>query len=228
MKAKNEHLNVVTRLLEDTEDVEHDYAEAYAKSNWVPEPDNPVHVDNLSSVRLLALQGFRDFCGNDDMDSIREALADGRPVWRELPNGDLLFVHVSHHGFDRTTIPADMDVRAEFDWISERDWERMQGDFDHQFDSLELGEKISDLVDRYGDLEIFGESYYDFVIRGVCHTPRIRDVVVSDGRGYSETVVAEGANDAEILEDAVEMITISVNRGERDGIDLSTLKAELA
>ncbi len=125
----------------------------------IPVPGNPCHVDNLKTIALLDAQGFE---GPDA--SLTESLFEYGLAWRELSDNEILFVHrnSSMQGrFERTTFKADLDVQKEFNWVS---WDSVMSCIGvnlAEWLTFPLPYKIQDLVSYYGEMEIFGESYWE-------------------------------------------------------------------
>lgn len=118
----------------------------------------PAHVENLASLALLDAQGFE---GVDA--SLEISLAEYGLAWRPLPeSGEVLFVHRHPYvtgRFERTRLAADTDPRREWGWV---DWPRFLetcGAEAAEWDALPLTQRVFDLVNYYGPLEIFGGPY---------------------------------------------------------------------
>lgn len=154
---------IVNRLLEDEDDFDM-VDELDSLPNAIPHPDNPLHVDNLRSLRLLRLQ---DFKGTDA--SLEESLFEYGLAWRELPD-EWLFVHAlpgQSQRFERATVRKDVDMLREYSWV---DWHNF---LDNQGENLEPGQdvdeaawfnnplpwKIADLINYYGVEEVLGTPY---------------------------------------------------------------------
>lgn len=125
----------------------------------IPMPNNPAHIDNLKTISLLKAQGF---CGSDA--SLRESIFEYGMAWRELGNGELLIVHRNPSmtsRFDRSTFALDLDVKREWDWVDYDALMSFVGMELSEWLQLPLPTKIGDLVSYYGEMEIYGESYWE-------------------------------------------------------------------
>src|SRR5437773_2023371 len=88
-------------------------------------------------------------------------------AWRELGNGEILFVYAHPtmaNRFDRCTMKADLDCKREFNWVK---WTEFYAtlsddpDINAQWQSLPLPMKIGDLINHHGVENIFGTSYWE-------------------------------------------------------------------
>jgi hypothetical protein len=69
--------------------------------------------------------------------------------------------------FDWADIAIDTDIKAEYNWISENDWQHVLSSVDmdeKEFFSMPLPWIINDLISYYGHENIMGSSYYPFTI----------------------------------------------------------------
>jgi hypothetical protein len=108
---------------------------------------------------LLKEQGFQ---GMDA--SLKESLFEYGLAWRELPDGEFLFVH-RHTSmpkrFDRTTLNVKNDLKKEFDWINWADVASFTGTPFENWLDLSFPHKISDLINYYGVENVFGTTYWE-------------------------------------------------------------------
>jgi hypothetical protein len=66
--------------------------------------------------------------------------------------------------FDFCTLDPEMDVREEYNWIEEEDWESIYSFVDmtkEDWNALPFTTKISDIVAAYGYENIFGSTYWE-------------------------------------------------------------------
>jgi hypothetical protein len=163
---------IVKALLEETdgfhdpEDI-NDFMRDHRTINaHIPEPDNPAHVDNLKNFRILKALGFK---GPDA--SLRTSLDDYGFAWLSLPHGipvnkqpEPLYLFVyrrSGRTFDRATIPANVNVFREYDWI---DWQEFLGPLGMEpddFNAMPLPMRIYEIFTHYGAESTFGSSYWE-------------------------------------------------------------------
>lgn len=134
----------------------------------LPFPENPQHVDNLNSIDKLEAQGFE---GPDV--SLEISLKDYGMIWRELENGEFIFVHrlsYNARNWDRTTM-APVDIDKEFNWIRSTNWSAMLNcmGIDRQtFNEFSFEYQIYHLASYFGVEEIFGAGYWEgFKIKGI-------------------------------------------------------------
>jgi hypothetical protein len=125
----------------------------------IPHRDNPEHVENLASIPLMEAQGF---VGSDN--DLATSLFEYGLAWREIDNGQILFVHnhpTMAKRFDRCTFPVDLDVSKEFDWADLAALMEFVGmEFAH-WNALPLPHKIADLVSYHDEENVFGSSYWE-------------------------------------------------------------------
>ena len=156
---------IVNRLLEDEDDFDM-VDELDSLPNFIPHPQNPLHVANLRSLRLLRLQ---DFKGTDA--SLEESLFEYGLAWRELPD-KWLFVYAlpgQSKRFERATVRKDVDFVIEWNWVDWPNFLLAQGDDIGELDDPRdagaawfdnpLPWKIADLINYYGSEEVFGSAY---------------------------------------------------------------------
>ncbi len=124
----------------------------------VPHPENPNHVENLKTIELLEAQGFE---GLDA--SLSESIFEYGMAWRTIEN-EIIFVHRNPNcpgRFDRSSYQITTDVQKEWNWVK---WDALMGYLGCNLtDWLQtpLPHKIFDLVNYYGEMEIFGESGWE-------------------------------------------------------------------
>ena len=137
----------------------------------IPHPENPCHVDNLTSVSLLEAQGFT---GSDA--DLATSLFEYGLACRNLPDGQTLFVH-RHSSrddrFERSTFDTDTDCKLEFGWVNWQDIYRFTGLTETEWQDMPLPAKLSDL--RGGDEKENAAAIRD-VLAGK-RTP-LRDIAV--------------------------------------------------
>lgn len=145
-----------------------------------PHPLHPLHVENLDAIDKLEAQGWE---GPDASLSI--SLRDYDFAWRSIDpsafpscGDDLLIIHrhpYSPRLFCRESYKSRLDVRKEWDWFfstgdgRESSFHGMlttHGLSEQLFDAMPLQQKLYEMVNYKGALEIFGEPYSDgFQIR---------------------------------------------------------------
>ena len=124
----------------------------------IPAPDNPEHVGNMKSLSLLLGQGYR---GCDA--SLAESLFEYGLVWI-LTQHAYVFIYRTGRGnkFSRATLAPDIDPRREWSWVGD-EWDGFTLD-DGSLPPLPT--LVSDLVNWYGHINVFGEGGIEFEIHG--------------------------------------------------------------
>jgi hypothetical protein len=134
----------------------------------IPYPDNPQHVDNLTTIPLLEFQGWE---GSDA--SLEESIFFYDFAWRILPEpnedgDDTLFLYRiagrKPRAFDRCSMSSKLDFAKEFNWIKAEDWQSFfdtYGTVREAWEEQAFVMKIYDLFNYWGCENIFGSSYWE-------------------------------------------------------------------
>ena len=123
----------------------------------VPFPDNPEHVDNLTSIGLLEAQGFK----GPDAD-LATSLFEYGLIWRELEDR-WLFIHehsTMREEYERCTIEKDTNPTEYWEWVSWEAIAKSNGCLPEELLVLPFPVLVHTLFSYYGTMEVFGEDYY--------------------------------------------------------------------
>lgn len=124
-----------------------------------------MNVENINSIEKLEKLGAE----GEDV-SLCISLGDYKIAWIKGKE-ETLFIYATGNDqlkFDRASISNDLDVYNEFDWV---EWESLYSFFgvsEKDFKALPLEIKISNIINYYGYLNVFGDSYWEgFEIEGL-------------------------------------------------------------
>lgn len=124
----------------------------------IPHPDNPQHVENLTSIALLEAQGF-----DGPYPSIETSLFEYGIAWKDLGD-ETLFIygikvnkHDEYYIFDRCTYKNDTDPQKKWDWIG---WDLFLNLCPY-FMQLDFQNKVAELFSFHNHEKIFGTSNWE-------------------------------------------------------------------
>lgn len=142
----------------------------------IPQPDLPLHVDNLVTLELLEAQGWQ---GADA--SLAESLFEYGLAWRQFDppyeGDDYGFIYEITGRrplrFDRCGMSSQVDLYREHNWLDDNDWAnlyRTHGMTRAKWDAQPFPIRIGDLLRQWGRENIIGDSYWEgFAIRDPDH-----------------------------------------------------------
>jgi hypothetical protein len=119
----------------------------------------------MASIALLKAQGY---VGADV--SLAISLGEYGLAWKELPDGEFIFIHrhpTMRGRFDRTSMRP-VDPEKEWSWA---DWGEMLShlgmDSLGEFKGQPFPQQVYDMVNYYGVENVFGSSYWEgFTVEG--------------------------------------------------------------
>jgi hypothetical protein len=137
----------------------------------IPHPENPFHMDNLKTIRLLEAQGF---VGTDV--SLAISLFEYGCIWREIPHElrdhpdeDYVFVFAvgqhregAHCKFARVGMSS-CDFASDTSWINDETWDSLlsaHGTTKAQWIDMSYPIRVTDLYRYFGYMNTFGSTIY--------------------------------------------------------------------
>jgi hypothetical protein len=129
----------------------------------IPHPDNPQHVENLTSIPLLEAQGWRGIDASLEISVFEYDFA-----WRELDKpdeygDDHVFLYRVRHApleFDCLSMKSSQDLRQEYAWVDWISFLSTMGASHEEWDAQPFAIRIFDLLNYYGYENIFGSSHW--------------------------------------------------------------------